>query len=86
MFLPVVDVNISNPTNQKFKLPLVKDVDKICGDKLIEASDERVELLFHALLNLPFGDKPEEKLEMLSQFVTQAELTRRIPSYSHSSP
>lgn len=86
MFLPVVDVNISDPTNQKFKFPLVKDVDKICGDKLIEASDERVELLFHALLNLPFGDKPEKKLEMLSQFVALAELTRRIPSYSHSSP
>lgn len=51
---PVVDINLTNTTNEKFKLSLIKDVDEIGGDKLVEALDESVELLLYTLLNAPF--------------------------------
>lgn len=50
---PVVNVDFRDTTNEQFKLPLVKDVDEIGRDELVEALDEGVELLLDTLLNAP---------------------------------
>lgn len=40
------------------KLALVKDVDKLLGDELVEAEEERLELVLDTLLDAPLGDEP----------------------------
>lgn len=51
---PIVDINLGDTTNEQLKLPLIKDVDKIGGDELVEALDEGIELLLYTLLDTPF--------------------------------
>lgn len=58
MFLPVVDVDVGDTTDQELEFALVEDVDQICGDELVEAGDEGLELLFDALLDAPFCYEP----------------------------
>ena len=58
VLLPVIDIDISNTTDQQLKLPLVKDVDKLSRDELVEASDKGIELLLDTFLNTPLGDQP----------------------------
>jgi len=57
MFLPILDVNVGNTTNQEFKLSLIEDVHKVRRDELVEPGDEGVELLLDTLLYPPFGDE-----------------------------
>ena len=58
VFLPVVDVDVRDATDQELEFALVEDVDEIGGDELVETCDEGSELLFHALLDLPFCKEP----------------------------
>ena len=57
VFLPVVDVDIRDTADQELELAFVEDVDEVGGDELVEARDEGAELLFHALLDLPFCEE-----------------------------
>ena len=57
VLLPVLDVDISDTSNEQFELTLVEDVDEIWGDELVEAGHEGVELFFNAFLDSPFGDE-----------------------------
>ena len=54
VFLPVVDIDVSDAADQEFELALIEDVDQVGGDELVEAGDEGVELFRDALLDLPF--------------------------------
>lgn len=65
VFLPVVDVDVRDTTDEEFELALVEDVDEVGGDELMEALDESVELLLHALLDTPLGDQPGKLLAIL---------------------
>jgi hypothetical protein len=58
VFLPVVDIDISNTANKQFKLTFIENVNKVSRDQFIETGDESVELLFDSFLNFPFCDKP----------------------------
>lgn len=44
MLLPVVDINFRHTTNEQLQLSLVKHVDELLGDKLVESRHESVEL------------------------------------------
>ena len=57
VLLPVIDINIGDTTNQQLEFSLVKDIDQVRGDQLVEAGKECVELLLNSLLNTPFGDE-----------------------------
>lgn len=57
MLLPVLDIDIRNTAYEQFKFPFVENVDEVGGDKLVEASDEGVELFFHPFLDPPFRHK-----------------------------
>ena len=57
VLLPIIDIDIGNAANEKLKLALIKDVDEIWRDELVEPGDEGLELLFDALLNAPLGDQ-----------------------------
>jgi len=59
VLLPVIYVNICYAADQEFKFALVKDVDQIWRDELMETSNECVKLLLHTLLDTPFGNKAE---------------------------
>lgn len=59
MLFPVVNVDIGNTADEEFKFTFIKHVDEVSRNELVEAGDERVELFFNSLDNLPFGDKPE---------------------------
>jgi hypothetical protein len=58
VFLPVLDIDIGNTTNEEFEFALVKDIYEIGRDELVETGNEGLELLLNALLNPPLGDKP----------------------------
>ena len=60
MLFPVIDIDIGDAANEKFELPFVKDIDKIGRNELVEPGDERIELLIHTLLNLPYGHEPKD--------------------------
>ena len=60
VFLPVVDVDVRDTADQELEFALVEDVDEIGGNELVEAGDEGTELLFHALLDLPFCEESGE--------------------------
>ena len=57
VFLPIVNVDISDTTNEEFELALIEDVDQICRNELIESRHESCKLFFDSLLNAPFGDE-----------------------------
>jgi hypothetical protein len=57
VLLPVVDIDIGNATNEKLELTLVKYIDEVGRDKLIEARDEGVELFLYTLGDFPLCDK-----------------------------
>ena len=59
VLLPVLDIYVGDATNEQFQLSLVKDIDKIWGNQLVEARDKSIELLFNTLLDPPFGDESE---------------------------
>ena len=58
MLLPVVDIDIGDTTNEQLQLAFIEDVDQILRDQLVKTIYEGVELLFHPLLDPPFGEKP----------------------------
>jgi hypothetical protein len=62
VFLPVFHVNVGDTADQELEFALVEDVDEVCGDELVEAGDEGLELFFDALLDAPFGDESEIEL------------------------
>lgn len=53
MFLPIIDVDIGNTTDKEFKLSLIKNINKVSGDKFMEPSEKRIKLLLDSLLDLP---------------------------------
>ena len=57
MLLPVLHVDIRDTANEQFEFAFVKNVDEIRGNKLVEAGDEGIELLFHSFLDPPFRHK-----------------------------
>jgi hypothetical protein len=59
MFLPVIDVDVSNTTDQEFEFSLIENVDQVCWNQLVEAGNECVELLLDSFLDAPFGDETE---------------------------
>lgn len=56
MLLPIFYVNVRNAANKQLQFPLIKYIHKIRGNKLIEASDKSIELLFDSFLNSPLRD------------------------------
>lgn len=59
VLLPIFHIDICDSSNEKFKFSLVKDVDKIWRDQLIEAGDECIKLRFDPLLDSPFRNETE---------------------------
>ena len=57
VLLPVLHIDISDTADEQLKLALIKDIDEVCGDQLVEAGDEGVELFRYALLDAPFCDQ-----------------------------
>ena len=57
MLLPVVNIDVSYTTYQQLKLGRIKNVDEILRDELMESGGKGVELILHAFLDAPFGDK-----------------------------
>lgn len=57
MLLPVINVNISDTTDEELELALIEDVDQINRDELVESRNKGLELFVHALLNAPFRDE-----------------------------
>lgn len=47
-------------TNLEFTL--VKDIDQLLRNELVETGKESLELVFNSFLNSPFGDEPVESL------------------------
>lgn len=62
MLLPVINIDLGNTTDEKLEFTLIEDVDEVCWDKLVETCDERIELLFNPLDDLPFRDKSESDI------------------------
>ena len=60
VLLPVIDIDISNTTDQELEFSLIENVDQVRGDQLVEARNECVELLLDSFLNTPFGDETEQ--------------------------
>lgn len=58
VLLPVVHVDVRDTSDQQLEFPLVKHIDQIRGDQLVEARHERIELLLHPLDNLPLSHQP----------------------------
>lgn len=58
VLLPVIDIDVSNTADQQLKLTLIKNVDKVSWNQLVEAGHEGIELLLDSLLNTPLGDEP----------------------------
>lgn len=69
VFLPVVDVDVRDTTDEEFELALVEDVDEVCGDEFVEALHEGVELLLDTLLNAPLCDEPVYPLASMRSLV-----------------
>lgn len=82
MFLPVIDINISDTTNQEFELALIENVDKISWDQFVETGDEGIELLFDSLLDLPFGNESGPRSVFARKSIAEGILTRHILSCS----
>jgi hypothetical protein len=57
MLLPVVDIDICDAADKQLELALVKDIDKLGRDELVEAAEEGGELLLHPLLDSPFDEQ-----------------------------
>jgi hypothetical protein len=53
VLLPVIDVDVSDATDQELELTLVEDVDQIGRNELIKAGNESVELLLDSGLDFP---------------------------------
>ena len=60
VLLPVLDVDICDTTDKKLELALIKNIDQILWNKLVEPAKEGVELLLDAFLNAPFCDQSDE--------------------------
>lgn len=58
VLLPVFHIDIGDTTNEQLEFTLVKDVDEIGGNKLVEARHEGIELLLDTLHDLPFRNQP----------------------------
>lgn len=58
---PIIDINLTDTTDEQLKLSLIKDVDEISRDELVEALNKSLELLVDTLLNAPFCYEPVEK-------------------------
>jgi hypothetical protein len=84
VLLPVFDINVGDTTDKKLQLALVKHVDQVSRDELMEAGDEVLELLFNTLLNTPLSYEPIGLVD--DQVRMQGVHTRRIPSCSRSLP
>ena len=54
ILLPVLDVNISDTSNEHFELTLVEGVDETPGMELVESDHEGVGLLLNAVPNATF--------------------------------
>lgn len=58
VFLPVVDIDVCDTSYEQLEFALVENVDKVCGNELMETLHEGVELLLDTLLNAPLRDEP----------------------------
>jgi len=58
VFLPVVNVDVSDTANKQLELALVKDIDEIGRNQFVETCYESIKLFFDPFGNLPLGDKP----------------------------
>lgn len=88
VFLPVVDVNVCDTTNEQLELALVEDIDQIGRNELVEALHKGVELLVNTLLNAPLCDESAvtvSKSRSISITRVSEKLTQHIPSCSRSS-
>jgi hypothetical protein len=82
MLLPVFHVDVGDTADEELEFALVKDVDELGGDELVEAGDEGVELLFDSGLDLPLGDEPEG-VSVWLEVIDLGQRTRHIPSCFH---
>jgi hypothetical protein len=53
MLLPIIHIHLRNPTDQQLKFPLIKHINQILRNQLVEARSEILELFFDAFLNPP---------------------------------
>jgi hypothetical protein len=80
VFFPVLHIDIRDTTNQKLQFTLIKDIDQLRGDKLVEPCNEGIELLLHALLNLPFRDQSDLESAIEADIREIFALTQHIAS------
>ena len=57
VLLPVFYINICDASNKELQFTLIKNIDEVWWDELVEACNKCVELFFHSFLDSPFGDK-----------------------------
>lgn len=57
VFLPVVNIDICDTSDEQLQFTLIKHVDQVRRDHLVEPCNECIELLFHPLLDTPFRDE-----------------------------
>ena len=62
MFLPVVDVNIGDTTDQKLQFSFIEDIDEFCWYQLVESCNKCIELFFDSFLDSPFRDKTSKEV------------------------
>lgn len=55
---PVVDVDFGDTTDEQLELTLIKDVDEIWWNELVEPLNKCIKLLLDTFLDSPFCDKP----------------------------
>jgi hypothetical protein len=60
VLLPVIDIDISNTTDEQFQLTFIKNVYEIRRNEFMETGDECLELLLDTFLNAPFSDEPNQ--------------------------
>lgn len=83
VLLPIVDIDIRDAADQKLKLALIENIHQVCGNELVKACDEGIELLLDALGDLPFCDEPMRVSDRSSRLRERVRLTPHIPSCSH---
>lgn len=54
VFLPVINIDIGDTTNEEFELSFVEDGNKVCGNEVMESSNEVSKLFFDTFFNAPF--------------------------------
>lgn len=65
VLLPILNINFGNTADQQLQLSLVKDVDKLGRDQLVETCDEGLELLINTLLDSPLDHEVDVFLLVL---------------------